>query len=223
MQHRLTNGAVDWDGFGAQLAEETNAMLGGARSVLLIDERGFAKTGEQSAGVARQWNGRLGKVDNCGVGVFAALCRGTMESLVDARLSLPRAWTEDRLRCERAAIPENARRYRSKTTLALAMVATVQHRGLQFGYVSVDGGDGKESAFLSGLDALGRRFVAGVHCNQAIDLQDPAPQVPAWSGRGRRPAHPQAQVPALRVDHWAAAQPPKAWRRLCLRGGEQGP
>jgi SRSO17 transposase len=222
MQHLLSEGAVDWDGFGDQLAHEANVLLGSAQSVLLIDESGFAKKGERSAGVARQWNGRLGKVDNCQVGVFAALCRGEMASLVDARLYLPQAWADDPERCERAAIPENARDYRSKTALALEMVATAQRRGLRFGYVGVDGGYGKEPAFLYGLDALDCRFVADVHCHQSVYLQDPAPQVPAWSGRGRRPQHPQAQSVPLRVDHWAAAQPADAWQRLCLRGGEKG-
>ena len=124
MQHLLTEGAVDWDGFGDQLAQEANALLGGAQSVLLIDESGFAKKGERSAGVAPQWNGRLGKVDNCQVGVFTALCRGDMASLVDVRLYLPQAWADDAPRCEQAAIPEEARNYRSKTALALEMVAT---------------------------------------------------------------------------------------------------
>ena len=155
MQHLLSQGAVDWDGFGNQLAHEANVLLGGAQSVLLIDESGFAKKGERSAGVARQWNGRLGKVDNCQVGVFAALCRGDMASLVDARLYLPQAWADDAQRCEQAAIPEDARDYRSKTALALEMVATARRRGLRFGYVGVDGGYGKEPAFLYGLDAFG--------------------------------------------------------------------
>ena len=83
MQHMLTEGTVDWDGFGKQIAQETNALLGSPESVLLFDESGFGKKGKSSAGVARQWNGRLGKVDNCQVGVFATLCRGEMVSLID--------------------------------------------------------------------------------------------------------------------------------------------
>ena len=75
MQHMLTEGCVNWQGFGRQLAREANALLGGTDAVLIFDESGFAKKGEASAGVARQWNGRLGKVDNCQVGVFAT-CAG---------------------------------------------------------------------------------------------------------------------------------------------------
>ena len=145
-----------------------------------------------------------------------------MASLVDARLYLPQASAGDAQRCEQAAIPEDTRDYRSKTALALEIVATARRRGLRFGYVGVDGGYGKEPAFLYGLDALGCRFVADVHCHQSVYLQDPAPRVPAGSGRGRRPQHPQAQSAAVRVDHWAALQPADAWQRRCLRGGEQG-
>lgn len=222
MQHMLTEGAVDWDGFSEQIAQETDAVLGSSQSVLLIDESAFAKKGEASAGVARQWNGRLGKVDNCQVGVFATLCRGEMASLIDARLYLPKAWAEDAARCRKAAIPEAARRYRSKTELALEMVETALSRGIRFGDVAVDGGYGKEPAFLRGLDRLGCRFVADVHCDQTIYLQDPDPKVPAWSGRGKRPIYPKAQAAPVRVDQWAAEQPPEAWQRLTLRGGEKG-
>ena len=88
----LTEGCVDWQGFGRQLAQEANALLGGTDAVLIFDESGFAKKGEASAGVVRQWNGRLEKVDNCQVGVFATLCRGDMATLIDARLYLPEDW-----------------------------------------------------------------------------------------------------------------------------------
>lgn len=222
MQHLLTEGAVDWDGFCNRIAQDTDALLGGADSVLLIDESAFAKKGASSAGVARQWNGRLGKVDNCQVGVFAALCRGDWASLIDGRLYLPKAWATDAARCRKAAVPEEARDYRSKAELALEMVETAQKRGMRFGFVAVDGGYGKEPAFLQGLDRLGCRFVADVHCDQTVYFQDPEPRVPAWSGRGKRPIHPRAQSTPLRVDAWAAQQPPEAWQKLTLRGGEKG-
>jgi SRSO17 transposase len=168
MQHMLTEGAVDWNGLTARIAVETDAVLGGATAVLIFDESAFAKKGNASAGVARQWNGRLGKVDNCQVGVFATLCRGEMASLIDARLYLPKAWTEDEERCRKAAIPEADREHHSKSELALEMAETAIRRGVRFGYVAVDGGYGKEPAFLRGLDRLGCRFVADVHGDQTI-------------------------------------------------------
>ena len=222
MQHMLTEGCVNWDGFGEQVARETDALLGGPESVLIFDESAFAKKGKASAGVARQWNGRLGKVDNCQVGVFASLCRSEMASLVDARLYLPEHWANEPERCEKALIPKEAQCYQSKSALALVMLKVALQRGIRFGYVGIDGGYGKEPAFLRNIDNLGCTFVTDIHCDQTIYLQDPAPKIPAWRGRGRHPKHLKAQCDSIRVDQWAAVQPAEAWQRLTLREGEKG-
>lgn len=96
------------------MALEANTLLGGTYAVLILDDSGFAKKGEASAGVARQWNGRLGKVDNCQVGMFATLCRGDRATLIDTRLYLPEVWCSDDTRCQKAAIPESERTFRTK-------------------------------------------------------------------------------------------------------------
>ncbi len=84
--------------------------------------------------------GRLGKVDNCQVGVFATLCRGEMANLIDTRLYLPEDWTNDLKRCEKAAIPKKEQQYQSKSALALAMLQVALQRDIHFGYVGIDGG-----------------------------------------------------------------------------------
>ncbi len=222
MQYMLTDSCADWKGFGDQIAKETDALLGGSDSVLLFDESGFNKKGKSSAGVSRQWNGRLGKVDNCQVGVFATLCRGEMASIIDTRLYLPEVWANDPERCTKAAIPEEAQCYQSKTTLALTLLKTAIQRGIRFGYVGIDGGYGKEPAFLRAVADLGCCFVADVHCDQTIYLQNPDPAIPSWKGRGKQPIHRKAQQEAFRVDQWAANQAPDAWQKLTLREGEKG-
>ncbi len=218
MQHMLTEGCVDWQGLGQQIASEANELLGGPDSVLIFDESSFAKKGQASAGVARQWNGRLGKVDNCQVGVFATLCRGELATLIDTRLYLPKAWCQG----QKAAIPETKRQFRRKSQLALEMLKTAQDRGIQFGYVAIDGGYGKEPAFLRDVEEQGVRFVTDVHCDQTLYLDDPNPQVPARGGRGRKPSRRRPQSTVYRVDQWAATQPAEAWQRLTLREGEKG-
>jgi SRSO17 transposase len=150
------------------------------------------------------------------------LCRGDMATLIDTRLYLPEAWCDDDERCKKAAIPEDKRQFQSKTQLALAMLKIAQQRGIQFGYVGIDGGYGKEPAFLRSVDEQGCRFVADVHCDQTIYRHDPDPQVPAWSGRGKQPIHRKPQCTGQRVDQWAAAQTADAWQRLTLREGEKG-
>ncbi|MCP5245120.1 MAG: IS701 family transposase [Burkholderiales bacterium] len=222
MQHMLTSRAIDWNGFGEQIASETDALLGGSAAVLIIDESAFAKKGESSAGVSRQWNGRLGKVDNCQVGVFASLCQNSMASLIDVRLYLPEHWVSDSNRCKKAAIPEACRYYHSKCEIALSMIETAKQRGVRFGYVGIDGGYGKDPAFLRGVDKLGCAFVADVHCRQMVYLEDPMPCIPAWNGRGRQPKHLKAQSEAIRVDQWVSEQPDTVWRRIKLREGEKG-
>ncbi|SER58438.1 DDE superfamily endonuclease, partial [Nitrosomonas sp. Nm51] len=152
-----------------------------------------------------QWNGRLGKVDNCQVGVFASLCHNDMASLIDTRLYLPQHWVNDPDRCKKAAIPEACRHYQSKCRIALSMIETAKQRGVRFGYVGIDGGYGKDPAFLRGVDKFGCTFVADVHCKQVIYLEDPKPGIPVWNGRGRQPKQLKAQNEAIRVDQWTSA------------------
>ena len=183
MQHMLTEGAVDWDGFGDQIAQETDALLGGAESVLVIDESAFAKKGEASAGVARQWNGRLGKVDNCQVGVFATLCRGEMASLIDARLYLPKAWAEDEVRCRKAAIPEDGAALPQQDRVG---AGDGRNGDAVAGCASVmsawTAATARSRPFCAGSTGLGCRFVADVHCDQTIYLAEPR-STSASSGR----------------------------------------
>jgi len=228
MQHLLTESCADWQGFGQQIAQEANELLGGKDAVLIFDESGFtlkgtsAKKGAASAGVARQWNGRLGKVDNGQVGVFAALCRGDMATLIDTRLYCRRTGVTMTSVARKPRYRRLNGRFKANRSLALAMLKIARQRGIQFGYVGIDGGYGKEPAFLRDVDEQGCRFVADVHCDQMIYAQDPEPQVPEWSGRGRQPRHRKPQSAGQRVDQWAAAQPSDAGRRLTLREGEKG-
>jgi len=225
LQYMLTESGWDQRAVLDQVAQDADRLLGGtADSCLLIDESSFAKKGKHSVGVARQWCGRLGKVDNCQVGVFAALGRGDRVSLVDARLYLPKAWVDDPARCRLAGVPEGQRVMRSKSELALAMVAHQRAQGIRFGWVGADGGYGKEPSFLRGLEAQGETFVVDVHKDQRIFLDDPDPQIPdSPPARGRQSRKRQAQHPAQRVDAWAADQPESAWQQLTLRDSSRGP
>ena len=155
-------------------------MLGGQPdSALILDESSFVKQGDRLVGVARQWCGRLCKVDNCQVAVFAVLTDGARHTPVDMRLYLPQCWIKDPARCDRAEIPMEARTMRAKTELALEMVGAARARGMRFGWVGVDGGYGKDPAFLRALDAMGETFIADVHANQRLWSEPPGLHVPA--------------------------------------------
>jgi SRSO17 transposase len=105
-----------------QVAAEAQALFPHGGRALLIDESSFAKKGQYAVGLPRQWNGRLGKVENSQVGVFAALSHGKTACLIDAELYLPAHWAKDAARCAKAGVPEEARVYRSKTEIALGMI-----------------------------------------------------------------------------------------------------
>jgi FOG: Transposase len=224
LQYMLTEAQWDSKAVMDQVAQEANQLLGGTESCLLVDESGLEKKGEHSVGVARQWNGRLGKVDNCQVGVFAALGRGTRATLIDYRLYLPESWSEDAPRCKKVGIPESFRPFKTKSELALEMVRHQRQQGIQFAWVGADGGYGKEPAFLRGLDAMDEIFVVDVHKDQLIYLEDPQPVIPQKQNkkRGRKTSRYQAQTQPVRVDNWKEAQPEEAWQRYKLRDSTKG-
>src|SRR5437764_14197785 len=101
----------------------------------------------------------------------------------------------------RAEIPPEARTMRSKTDLALELVCAARARGMRFGWIGVDGGYGKEPAFLRALDDMGETFVADVHGTQRVWSEPPGLHVPApQSMRGRMPGKQQAAVDGITVD-----------------------
>ena len=224
LQHMLSESAWSERLVFDQIGQDAQRLLGGhADSSLLIDESGFPKKGTHSVGVGRQWCGQLGKVENCQVGVFAALGCGRQVTLIDARLFLPQAWTQDPQRCQAAGIPPAQRDFKRKHDLALEMIAHARRQGIGFAWVGFDGFYGSEPAWLRTLDDGGEVFLGDVHKDQRIYLDDPQPFVPPpGAARGRRPSRLIAQVPAIRVDRWAAQQPAAGWQRVTLRQGSKG-
>jgi len=224
LQHMLTDSEWDHQAVIDQVALEADGLLGGDRnSCLLIDESGFKKSGRHSVGVGRQWCGRLGKVDNCQVGVFAALGRDRRVTLVDERLYLQKKWIDDPKRCEQAGIPKAFRCFKTKVALALEMVEHQRRIGVRFSWVGADGFYGNDPAFLRGVDAMGEMFVVDVHCDQRIFLEDPKPTRKKKKGRrGRKPTKLETNVPAIRVDEWQSEQPDEAWKRVKVRESSRG-
>ena len=207
-----------------QVACDADRAFGEAEDrFIVVDESAMAKKGKKSVGVARQWCGRLGKVDNCQVGVFTALGCGEEATLIDERLYLPKEWVNDPKRCEQAGIPEQERLFRSKAQLALELVRHARRQGLGYRWVSMDGGYGKEPWLLRTLDRDGETWVADVHCDQLLYLEDPRPIVPKRrSPRGKTPSRRVAQSPPVRVDRWAADHPESDWKKVTLRESTKG-
>jgi SRSO17 transposase len=224
LQNFLTHSSWDERAVMDRVAHQAGECFGGAReTALYIDESGFEKKGSHSVGVARQWNGRLGKVDNCQVGVFAALGRGDRAALIDARLFLPKEWVDSPERCKKADIPTEHQVYRSKIELALEMVRHARANGVGFEWVGMDGLYGNAPHLLQALDDEGEIFMADVHSDQTIYLQDPVPTLPEKkSAKGRAPTRYHSAAEPQRVDKWVKQQPETAWKIKTLRNATKG-
>ena len=222
-QHFISNSPWRYEPVIEQIGRDADRLLGGQdESYLIIDESSFAKQGDRSAGVARQWSGRLGKVDNCQVAVFAVLSDGTSHTPVDMRLYLPGRWVDDPERCARAGIPEKSRHLVSKSGLALDIVRQARERGMRFRYVLADGGYGKEPAFLRALDDAHEVFVADVHKTQTVWPERPEIGVPAPKGNGKQPTKKHASTAPVTVENAVKALGTEQWQRVELRDSTRG-
>ena len=197
-----------------ELAGQVGRELGEADGVLVFDPSSFAKKGRASVGVGRQWCGRLGKVDNCQVGVYLAYASRLEQALVDVRLYLPKEWAQDKQRCKNAGVPPEVR-FATRHTLALQMLD--EHGGaLPHQWIAGDDELGRSSAFRRDLRERKEQYLLMVPSNTTVrDLDSPLPE---YGGCGRRP-----QQRFQRVDRWAAAQPESAWKEYDVRDGTQGP
>jgi SRSO17 transposase len=195
-------------------------------TVGVVDESAFTKQGSHSAGVARQHNGRLGKEDNCQVGVFLIGVTPAGSALLDHRLFLPEAWCADtreaKQRREAAHIPEDVS-FRTKPRIAAELVRDVAVLGqVELDWVVADSEYGRSGHFLDELDLLGQRYVLAVPVTTAVWTADPAGCIPEYSGRGRKPTNPSRDV-VRTVAEVAKELPAAAWKALQVREGAVGP
>ena len=214
LQHFI--GQAEWDDapLRGELARQVGRELGEADGVLVFDPSSFPKKGCASVGVARQWCGRLGKVDNCQVGIYLAYVARREHALVDVRLYLPEDWAKDKKRREKAGVPKEIQ-FATRHTLALEMLDELG-AALPHCWIAGDDEMGRSSAFRRALRERQEQYVLMVPSNTTIrDLDAPAPE---YGGRGRRP-----QQQFQRVDRWAAALPANAWTECDVRDGTKGP
>lgn len=197
-----------------ELARQVGEALGESDGVIVFDPSAFAKKGRHSVGVARQWCGRLGKVDNCQVGVFMGYVSRREHALVDVRLYLPKEWAADRKRRKECGVPKELR-YQTRHELALQMLDEKGHL-LPHGWVAGDDEMGRPAWFRRALDDRGQKYLLAVPSNTTIrDLEAPAPP---YSGRGRMPKRRFEQV-----RKWCQSLAADAWTRIEVRDGEKGP
>src|SRR5436309_1532799 len=195
-------------------------------TVGVVDESAFTKKGSHSAGVARQHNGRLGKEDNCQVGVFLVGVTPAGSALLDHQLFLPEPWCEPtreaKDRRAKANIPEGVP-FRTKPRIAAELVRAVVVLGqVAPDWWVADEEYGRAGHFLDELESLEQRYVVEVPVTTAVWTADPASCVPPYCGHGRVPTRP-ARDAVRTVAALAAELPASAWQALQVREGATGP
>jgi len=197
-----------------ELVRQVGQSPGRSDAVLVFDPSGFPKKGTESVGVARQWCGRLGKVENCQVGVYLAYAAAEEHVLVDTRLYLPKEWAASKSRREKCGVPAEVK-FRTRHELSLEMLD--EHgKALPHAWVAGDDEMGKVPEFRRNLHTRGERYLLAVPSNTLVrDLEAPPP---SYAGHGRRPKSPWKGV-----ERWAADLPPQAWTKVDVRDGEKGP
>jgi SRSO17 transposase len=168
-QHLL--GRADWepDLLRDKLRDYLTDYLADGDAIGVLDETGFLKKGSHSAGVARQYSGTAGKIENCQIGVFLAYATTHGHTLLDRELYLPHEWTDDRERCQRAGIPEQ-RAFATKPALALQMLQRNVDAGLNLAWVTGDSIYGDDRTLRQWLERHNQPFVLAVSGKEAVWL-----------------------------------------------------
>ena len=211
-------GAGKWDDEAVmgKLRRDVVGTMGDPAGVLVLDPSAFPKKGTHSCGVARQWCGRLGKKENCQVGVFLAYATDRGQAPLDRRLYLPKDWATDKARRAECHVPGSVR-FQERWRMGLKMIDAhrqeVPHR-----WVVADDEFGRVQAFRAGLRKREEPYVLDVPCSTLVrDLQGRRP--------ARRPGSKSRRrvVPFVRAEAWAAAQPAGRWVKVHVKDGTKGP
>lgn len=169
------------------------------RGVLVLDETGFLKKGEQSVGVQRQYSGTAGRIDNCQIGVFMAYATAHGRTLIDRELYLPKSWVDNPDRCTRAGVP-STRTFSTKPQLAIAMLARARAHGLHAAWVLGDEVYGNDYRLRHWCEVRKQPYVLAVSCQHRV-----------WMGWRQ-----------VRLDHVLAKCPDDVWRTLSAGDGCKG-
>jgi SRSO17 transposase len=180
--------------------------IGDPNGVLVIDGSGFPKSGPESVGVQRQWCGRLGKIDNCQVGIFLAYSAPGGIALLDGDLYLPESWASDSERRDKCHVPGDVE-FKTNWQLADALLERVAPN-VPHAWITADDEFGRPSEFRDRLADRGERYLLEVPSNTLV--RKPSD----WPGRSRK-----WRTVAKRKQR----RPLDKWKRIKVRDGEKGP
>jgi SRSO17 transposase len=200
VQHLLARADWDADAVRDDLLGYVREYLGHPDGVLVVDETGFLKKGTKSCGVARQYSGTAGRIENCQVGVFLGYATKKGRALVDRALYLPKEWANDADRREEAGVPEEVE-FATKIVLARRMIDRAVEAGVPARWVTADAVYGSDYHFRATAEGHGLGYVVGVRTYFAV-----------WAGFRQ-----------VRVGTLLAGIPADAWHRISCGEGSKGP
>jgi SRSO17 transposase len=214
IQHLLDRAKWDCDGVRDALHVYVREALSAPNAVLVIDETGFLKKGDKSAGVQRQYSGTAGRIENCQIGVFLAYASSRGHTLVDRELYLPKGWVKDQERCREAHVPEGVT-FATKPELARRMLERTLDSGLPVAWVAGDTVYGSSQTLRAALEERRQAYVLAVTCKEQVKVQ---------GGRSRvdQLAHDLARDDWQVLSAGAGSKGPRlfAWARIELAAPE---
>lgn len=201
----------------ARLARQVESRLPGVEA-FVIDDTGFAKKGEHSVGVARQYSGTLGRVDNCQVAVSLHLAAEHASACIGMQLYLPEAWANDASRRKKAGVPVEVK-FQTKWEIALSLIERARASGVGSRVVLADAGYGEVGPFRKGLRELELPYLVGVPSSLVVWGPDAQLEVPPRRGTSGRPTtrlrddeHPPLSLGALATQRGRKGAKLVAWR-----------
>src|SRR5690625_5058400 len=201
MQRLLNFYAWDAEGARDDVRDSVVEAIGDPeRGVLILDETGFLKKGTRSAGVARQYSGTAGRIENSQIGVFLAYASPFGRALIDRELYLPKEWTSDRARCRAAGIPDQEQ-FATKPVRARRMLERALQAEVPFGWVTADEAYGSDTKFRLWMESQELSHVVAVPKNAFVVSMD---------------------LRKIRADRVIAELDDSAWRRLSCGDGAHG-
>jgi SRSO17 transposase len=191
---------------------------------LHIDETGFPKQGDHSVGVQRQYCGRLGKVENCQVGVVLGYAHKNQRILIDGQLYLPKEWAKSNDLRNKCKVPKDVQ-FRTKAQIGLDMILNARKNGVPFGWIGMDCFYGEQPWLREKLDAEGLIFVADVPRDTRVWLSRPKTGIPEREGKqGRHPIRKKVldgELASIEVQKIKEQIDPSQWKQVQVRNTER--
>lgn len=218
---------VEWDADAARdrLQQFIIETFGDPDGIGVIDETGFLKQGDGSVGVARQYSGTAGKVENCQVATVLSYVTRHGHVFLDRRLFLPEEWADDAARRKKAKVPDEVI-FQTKPEQALAMLERAWEQGVPMRWVTGDEVYGNAPYLRDGIDAHGRWYVLATSSSTPVWTSRPRVEAPKTATGGRpqtRPRLAEDAPPPQTVAEVVKSWPVQTWQRLTVAQGEKGP